>query len=439
MTATQRGSQRWSNWGGNVSARPQRFIQPRSEEEVVQTVQQAAQQGLRVRVVGAGHSFTPLAATDELMLNLDHLSGLSGLQNEHPHGEHVRVKAGTRLYHLNELLSGLGRAQENMGDINRQSVAGAISTGTHGTGLRLGTLGTQVDEVRLIDSLGRRQVIGTDDPERLSAARLSLGALGVVTGITLRTLPSYRLKMQIRPGTLTEMLHLAPEYAAANRHFEFYWIPQTNRVQAKFTNVTEEPATASGPVEFLNDLVLENGALWLLCELNKAMPASTRLVCQTMGAAIGSNTRVAASHEVFGSTRLVRFVEMEYAMPAGALTSALADLRDLIQRQRYPISFPVEVRFVQGDDIMLSPAYGRDSGYIAIHAYRGVDYRRYFREAEAIFRAHDGRPHWGKWHHLNAQDFQGIYPRFQDFLDIRHQLDPERRFMNPHLRSVLGE
>lgn len=432
----RRNAQPWVNWAGNVTARPQQFLQPHSEEEVAQIIRQAVADGRRVRVVGAGHSFTPVAASDEIMLNLDFLSGLDGAD---PQKSRVRVKAGTRLYHLNHLLAGLGRAQENMGDINRQSLAGALSTGTHGTGLRLGGLVTQVDTVRLIDGLGQTRIIGADNPDLLSAARLSLGALGVVTGVTLRTLSAYQLRMHIRRGTLGEMLALAPEYAAANRHFEFFWVPYTDAVQAKFTNVSTEPLTPPGPTQYLNDMVLENGALWLLSEINRAIPATTAGICQIMGAAISPSTRVAASHEVFGSTRLVRFVEMEYALPAAALSAALSDLRDLMQRQRYPISFPVEVRFARGDDVMLSTAYGRDSVYIAIHAYKGVDYRAYFREAETIFCAYDGRPHWGKWHHLAAPDFARIYPRFQDFLNIRGELDPERRFSNIHLRSVLGE
>lgn len=426
----------WHNWAGNVSAHPQKYVQPRSEDEVRQVILDAAERGLKVRVVGAGHSFTATAASDDILMNLDRLSGL---QHYNRATGEVTVKAGTRLYNLNIILAGLGRAQENMGDINKQSVAGAVSTGTHGTGLTLGSVGTQIESLRLIDGLGRTHTITHEQAKELSAARLSLGALGVVTSVTLRTLPAYNLKMEIYPGHFDEMIALGLEYAQTYRHFEFYWVPYTNMVQVKRSNLTDEKAAPDGLVQRFNDVVLENMGMKLLSDINKAYPNRTQTVCNVIGAAITPNTRVQASHDIFGSERNVRFKEMEYAVPLNALPAALRDLRKLMHERRFPISFPVEVRFVQGDDVMLSTAQGRDSGYIAIHAYQGVDESEYFSEAEAVFLAHEGRPHWGKCHTLAAQDFAQLYPYFGEFKRIRNQLDPEKRFENAYLRRVLGE
>ena len=396
----------------------------------------AAQNGLKVRVVGAGHSFTPAAATDDVLLNLDHLSGV---QSFDPATGFVTVWAGTRLFNLNALLHGLGRAQENMGDINRQSVAGAISTGTHGTGVTLGSVGTQVEAVRLVDGLGNLRSITGEDARALSAARLSLGALGIITSVTLRTVPAYNLHMTIHAGKFDEMLALAPEYAAKHRHFEFYWIPYTNAVQIKRIDLTDDPAQQDGPLQVFNDRVLENSGVKLLCEISRRAPQANQAVCSVMGRLITPNSRTQASHDIFGSVRDVKFNEMEYGLPAENLTAALRELRDLMQRQRYPIAMPVEVRFARQDDVMLSTAEGRDVAYIAIHAYQGVPCDDYFTQAEQIFLAHGGRPHWGKCHTLKAADFARIVPRFHEFLTVRGEYDPQRRFTNAYLQRVLGD
>lgn len=426
----------WHNWAGNVTAHPRLLAQPRTEAEVQETVRRAARDGLKVRVYGAGHSFTDAAATDDVLLNLDHLSGVEHFD---PATGQVTVRAGTRLFDLNGLLAGLGRAQENMGDINHQSLAGAISTGTHGTGVTLGSLGTQVEAVRLVDGEGNLRTVTASDPQALSAARLSLGALGILTAVTLRTVPAYNLHMSISAGRFDEMLALAPEYARTHRHFEFYWIPYTNAVQVKRIQETRESARKSGPLQTFNDVVLENNAVHLLSRFNRRYPQATQAVCNVMGAAITPNTRTQASHQIFGSVRTVKFREMEYGLPATELRAALSELRDLMNRRRYPVSMPVEVRFARQDDILLSTANGRDVGYVAIHAFQGVPFSEYFRKAEQIFLAHGGRPHWGKCHTQTAADFAQTVPGFHEFLAVRDRFDPNRRFVNPYLQRVLGD
>lgn len=426
----------WTNWSRTVTTRPRHFVQPRSEAEIVAAVRRAAAEGQRIRVVGSGHSFNGVAATNETLLNLDLDQGIESIDRER---DLVTVRGGTRLFALSRLLQEQGYAQENMGDINFQSIAGAISTGTHGTGLSLGGLSTQVMALRLVDGQGQVRMVDTSDPHLLSAARLSLGALGIISAVTLKVIPAYRLRMDIEGASLNEMLALAPEYARQNRHFEFYWLPYTDRVQVKRTNVTTDPVTEVGALTYFNDTILENTVVKGLCETVKAFPDTTPTVSRILAAGITANTRVRDSWNVFASQRHVRFNEMEYAVPLEATLSVVRDLRAMLERLRLPVVLPVEVRFVRGDDIMLSTATGRDSGYVAVHMYQGMEYERYFREAEAIFRAHDGRPHWGKWHHLTAADFSRLYPRFEDFRAVQQQFDPERRFGNPYLRRVLGD
>lgn len=426
----------WNNWAGTVTTRPRYFEQPRNEAEIVAAVRRAAEQGQRIRVVGSGHSFNGVAATNETLLNLDLDQGIESIDRKR---DLVTVRGGTRLYHLSRLLQDQGYAQENMGDINRQSIAGAISTGTHGTGLGLGGLSTQVVGLRLVDGQGRVRMVGTSDPHQLAAARLSLGALGIISAVTLRVIPAYRLRMDIASASLNEMFALAPEYARQNRHFEFYWLSYTERVQVKRTNVTTDPVTEAGALTYFNDTILENTVVKGLCETVKAFPQTTSTVSRILAAGITANTRVRDSWNVFASQRHVRFNEMEYAVPLDATLPVVRDLRAMLNRLQLPVVLPVEVRFVRGDDLMLSTATGRDSGYVAVHMYQGMEYERYFREAEAIFRAYDGRPHWGKWHHLAAADLSRLYPRFEDFRAVRQEFDPERRFGNPYLRRVLGD
>lgn len=429
-------AQPWHNWARTVSVTPQQLAYPSSESEIMQLVLSAESEGLHIRAVGAGHSFTPVAASSDIMLSLDHLQGI---ENYDPDSGEVTVWAGTRLHQLGRLLHELGRAQENLGDIDQQSVAGAISTGTHGTGLHFGSIGTQVTGLRLIDGRGQLRTIDASQPDQLAAARLSLGALGIITSVTLKTQSAFKLRQDIHKATFAEMLHLWPEYAQGSRHFEFFWIPHTDTVQLKRSFLSEEEATGRNASDFVNETVLENGALWALSEVNARFPRLTKSVASTIGLGVAGSRKVRASHEVFSTQRLVRFKEMEYGVPLASLGSVLKDLRAMFEAQQLPISFPIEVRLVRGDDIYLSTAQGGDRAYIAVHAYHRARHQDYFREAESIFRAHAGRPHWGKMHSLGAAQLQDLYPHFHDFKAVQNEFDPLRRFGSHYLQHLLGK
>ncbi len=418
------------NWSGSVSFTPSAVHTPRSSAEVAALVRQAQ----KVRVIGSGHSFTPLIATDHTLISLDALQGIDDID-----GMHVTVHAGTKIKALGSQLYRNRLAQQNLGDINVQSIAGAISTGTHGTGVNFGGLATQVTGLTLVTGDGSFLHCSNDNaPDIFKAAQVSLGALGIITSLTLLVVPSYRLSIELKKSTLAHTLADLEHLKSANRHFEFYWIPHTDTVQLRLTNQSTEPAQGHTFSRWFNETVLENGVVWLFSAFARAFPSASAGVARTLAALISPSRHVNHAHEVFASKRLVKFQEMEYNLPAAAFPTVIKEIAQAIERERIQVHFPVECRFAQGDDIDLSPAFGRDSAYIAVHMFRGMAYRSYFDRVEAIFKAHDGRPHWGKLHTRTAADLEPLYPRWHAFQAARNRCDPNRVFTTPYLETVLG-
>jgi FAD-linked oxidoreductase len=425
----------------------------------------AAEDGLTVRALGSGHSFTPAAAAPGVALDLSAWSGIiaadldSGL---------VAVRSGTTIRELNATLDTLGLAMANLGDIDAQTVAGAISTGTHGTGAALGGLASQVTGLELV--LADGSVVDCSAGERpglFNAARVSLGALGVISTVTLQCVPAFTLAADERPMHLDEVLARFGEFAADNDHFEFYWFPygknalvkRNNRISrgddppgdGRVARLMARTATVSGarrsPVpppmprwrRFFEYEVMENAAFGALCRTGRAMPATIKPLNRLAAATLSRRSYSARSHEVFVTPRRVRFVESEYAVPRESLLDVLAELRAGVARLAHPVMFPVEVRVAAADDVWLSTAYGRDSAYVAIHQYVGLPYQGYFQLFESIATSVGGRPHWGKLHTRDASYFSSAYPRFGDFLRVRDEADPDRRFANPYLTQVFGD
>ena len=426
----------WRNWSGSVRFTPRRLARPESIEEVVALVRAARDAGETLRVAGAGHSFTPLAVTEGTLVSLD---GFHGLLAADPAAGQATVRAGTRLRALGDALLGHGAAPENLGDIDAQSIAGATSTGTHGTGAALGGLAAQVTGLTLVTGVGDVvECSEKSDPDLLSAARVSLGALGVIVLVTLRVLPAYRLRYRSERMRLDEVVADLDRHLAEHRHFEFYAFPYSPWVQAKWQDPTEEPARDRRLRAFVNDEVMENAAVWTLCAAARAAPRLSARIGKVMGRAVGPYGGVGHAHRVFATPRRVRFNEMEYALPRERLPDVLQEVRATIERRRLRVHFPIEVRFSAGDDIWLSTAYGRDSAYIAVHVFRGMPYRGYFAAMEEIFVRAGGRPQWGKLHSLGAPELRPRYPRWDDVLAARARLDPDGVFLNPHLRHLFG-
>jgi L-gulonolactone oxidase len=434
------GKGQWRNWAGNQSATPSRVVAPASAAELAEVVGSAARAGERVKPIGSGHSFTGIGLTAGVQLSMARLAGLRALDTG---TGLVTVQAGMPLYRLNELLAGVGLAMSNLGDIDRQTVAGALATGTHGTGRHLGGLATQVRAMELVLADGSVVQCSADrDPELFSAARVGLGALGVVSTVTLATEPAFALHAAERPMPLGRVLGELDELVAENEHFEFYWFPHTTKTLTKRNNRLAEgqrPQPVGRRRAILEDDVIGNGAFRLTCELGRALPAAIPRINQLSARFMGDREYSDASHRVFCSPRRVRFVEMEYAVPRDAVREAINGVRRATELPGMKVSFPIEVRFAAPDDIPLSTASGRESAYLAVHMFRGQSFQRYFDEVEAVMGALDGRPHWGKMHCLDAATLRTRYPRFDEFLAVRKRVDPTGVFRNDYLDRVLGD
>jgi FAD-linked oxidoreductase len=430
----------WQNWAGTASAEPARRYWPRSLSAITDAVKDSAAAGLTVRALGSGHSFTPAAATAGTALDL---SGWTGVVSADAGTGLVTVRSGTTVRALNTALDTLGLAMPNLGDIDAQTISGAISTGTHGTGASIGGLATFVEGLELVLADGSVVTCSADErPELFGAARVGLGAFGIISEVTLRCVPSFTLAADERPLPVEEVTQRFGEFAADNDHFEFYWFPYGRNALVKRNNRVTRTAAAPPPMpawrRFWEYEVMENAAFGSLCRTGRTVPALIKPLNQLAAATLAKRSYSAPSHRVFVTPRRVRFVESEYAVPRESLLDVLAELRAAVPRLRTPVMFPVEVRVAAADDVWLSTAYGRDSAYIAIHQYVGLPYEEYFRLFESITASVGGRPHWGKMHTLTAQRLGELYPRFADFLRVRDEKDPEGRFTNPYLAQVLG-
>jgi FAD-linked oxidoreductase len=440
----------WQNWAGTASADPVRRSWPRSTEDIGRAITAAAKDGLTVRALGSGHSFTPAAATSGVAIDLSTWAGIIGADLD---SGLVTVRSGTTIRELNAALDTLGLAMANLGDIDAQTVSGAISTGTHGTGAAHGGIAAQVAGLELVLADGSAISCSPDErPDLFSAARVSIGALGVLSTVTLQCVPAFTLAADERPMPLDEVLGRFGEFAAGNDHFEFYWFPYGKNALVKRNNRisrgddspylgrdSQVPPRMPNWRRFFEYEVMENAAFGALCRTGRAVPATIKPLNRLAAATLSKRTYSAPSHEVFVTPRRVRFVESEFAVPRESLLDVLAELRAGVARLAHPVMFPVEVRVAAADDIWLSTAYGRDSAYVAIHQYVGLPYAEYFRLLESIATAVGGRPHWGKLHTRDASYLSTAYPRFGDFLRIRDSLDPSRLFANPYLQQVFGD
>jgi FAD-linked oxidoreductase len=444
--ATYAGPHVWRNWAGTAKATPARWCRPRSEAEIAAAVKDAAAAGLRVRALGSGHSFTAVAATSGVALDLSQWTGITAADTR---TGLVTVRSGTTLRSLNAELAGLGLAMANLGDIDAQTLAGALSTGTHGTGARLGGLATQVTSLELVLADGSLATCSASSrPELFAAARIGLGALGVVTAVTLRCVPSFTLLADERPVPVEEVLEQFDALAAANDHFEFYWFPYGRKALVKRNNRLSPGGSAAaagaarampGWRRFWEFEVMENAAFGTLCRIGRARPRLIPALNRFSSAALSSRSYTDLSYRVFVTPRRVRFAESEYAVPRESLGHVITELRRAVPRLADPVMFPVEVRVAAADDIWLSTAYGRESAYVAIHQYAGLPYRAYFDRFESIVAEVAGRPHWGKLHSLDAGRLGRLYPRYDEFRRVRAEVDPEGRFGNSYLTRVLGQ
>ncbi|KZB86416.1 D-arabinono-1,4-lactone oxidase [Amycolatopsis regifaucium] len=430
---------RWSNWAGTATASPLRVHRPRDTNGIAEAIGRTVADGRRLRPLGSGHSFTAIAAANSDAMDL---TGWTGIASADVAKGLVTVRSGTTLKQLNAELDALGLAMTNLGDIDAQTVAGAISTGTHGTGARLGGIATQIAALELVLADGTVVTCSADErPELFAAARVGLGALGVISTVTLQCEPSFLLAAQERPEPLEQVLEGFDQFADENDHFEFYWFPYGKNALVKRNN--RLPAgSARRPLsklkEFVDYEITENVAFGGLCRLGRAVPRLVRPLGGFASNVLSAREYSDTSHRVFVTHRGVRFVESEFAVPRESLLDVFAELRALVPKLENPVAFPVEVRVAAADDIWLSTANGRDSAYIAIHQFVGMPYREYFAGFASIVGEVGGRPHWGKMHDLDAATLRSRYPRFDDFSRVRKEVDPAGVFANTYLDRVLG-
>lgn len=397
----------WSNWSGSVRCEPSALLAPASEDGVQAAVREAAVAGLRVRVAGTGHSFVPICATDGMLLDLQNLSGLVSV--DRGYGT-ATFWAGTKIWQMGEPLLAHGFALANQGDIDKQAIAGAIGTATHGTGAALGNLSSMVTALRIVTADGSILQVDDTDPEALLAARVSLGALGVVSQVTMRVVPAYRLHEKSWPEPFDECIERLDERIAANRHFEFWWAPPIDMCAMKTLNPTGEEIgvrESEPPTGLLKRYINPERVDW--------------------------------SYRIFPSERTNLFNEIEFSIPAEAGPACVRELRDMMKTRHADVLWPIEYRTVAPDDALLSPHQGRPSVTISLHQAADLPHGPFFADAQAVLRAHGGRPHWGKWHTLLAADLAQLYPDWDRFQAVRRRLDPAGLFLNEHLRGIFGE
>jgi len=427
----------WSNWAGNQHVDNVSLFKPRSEEEIQQAVQLAMSKKNRVKVVGSGHSFTSIALAEDVLVDLSDYDAVIAIDKL---TKTVTVQSGIQLSKLNLILHENGLAMQNLGDIAYQTIAGSISTSTHGTGIKFTGIANQVVALRLV--LADSTVIdctSTSNSDLFHCARVGLGALGIISTVTLQLVSAFNLSVIEQPIRVDELLENLDNHIASNDHFEFFWVPHTGWALTKRNNRTLEPAEPMGKMShWYAKTLMENYAFGAVCMLGRTRPSLIPKLAKALPAS-GKTTYSDASYKVFASKRIVKFYEMEYAIPREACAEALNRVRRLVTDSGFFLNFPVEVRFTAPDEIPLSTASNRESAYIAVHIYKGMDFVPYFKAVESIMNSYQGRPHWGKLHFQNSQTLAPRYPKWQMFQTLRDQVDPKRVFANTYLETVLGK
>ncbi len=431
------GSGEWRNWAGDQACRPAAIEHPATTTEVAEAVGRARDAGRVVRVAGAGHSFTDTALTDGTLLRLDRMRRV--LEVDSTSGL-ARVEAGISLNELSEALWAHGLALENLGDIDVQSIAGATATGTHGTGSRLQNLSAGLQEVEVVTGAGSLvKVSEHDDPDAWRAARVSVGALGVVTAVTLQAVPAFTLEGVDATAPLEEVLGRVDDLVDGAEHFEFYVFPHSELALTRTNRrVDQAPEPPSRARAWVDDVLLRNHVFGLACAAGRRAPRLIPSINRLLARASGTTRRVDRSYRIFASPRLVRFTEMEYALPRERAVEAVRAVLEVTSRPDFAVPFPIEVRFVAPDDAFLSPAGGRETCYIAVHMYRGMEWEPYFRAVEEVMNGFGGRPHWGKRHFQTTATLAPRYPEWERFQTVRRRLDPGGVFANGYVRRVLG-
>ena len=430
-------SHSWRNWAGDQICAPAEIARPTSEAELAEAVARASARGMQIRAAGSGHSFTDIACTDGLLIDT---SAMNRVIQADPGSGRVTAQAGITLHALGPENARHGVGLENQGDIDAQSLAGALATATHGTGARFGNLSTRIHAMRLVTASGEILELTREmDPEALLAARVSLGSLGIVSTVTMDCVPLYTLQRHDRPAPLGEVLDRLEEHVEQSDHFEFFLWPYTRTAMTRSTTRSDiQPVPTAQWKRTIQERLIENQALGLVCRTGRRFPSQVPRLNRLIASAMSEARVEDRAYRVYATRRDVRFTETEYAIPREQAREALERSLALIERRRLPILFPFEVRFAAGDDALLSTAHDRATCYIAAHQYTGMEFESFFRAFEEIMDSYGGRPHWGKRHYQSAATLRDRYPQWDRFQAVRSRLDPDGVFTNDYIRRVLG-
>ena len=427
----------WSNWAGNQHATSVSMFKPKTEVELQQIVRHTLANGKRIKAVGSGHSFTAIALAEEVLVDLADYGDVIEIDQTK---KTITVQSGIQLSKINEVLHQSGLAMQNLGDIAYQTIAGAISTSTHGTGVKFTGIANQITALRIV--LADSSVVdcsATSNHELFHCARVGLGALGLISTVTIQVVSVFNLSVVEEPMRVDELLANLDHHVETNDHFEFFWVPHTGWALTKRNNRTTDAAKPmSGLSHWYSKTLMENYAFGAVCMMGRAKPSLIPKLAKALPSS-GRNEYCDASYKIFASKRIVKFYEMEYAIPREACVEALNRVRRMVKDSGFFLNFPVEVRFTAPDEIPLSTASNRESAYIAVHIYKGMNYVPYFKEVELIMNSYQGRPHWGKLHFQNAQTLAPRYAQWDVFQGVRNLVDPNRLFANRYTETVLGK
>ena len=404
----------WRNWVGNQYCVPQYKASPASEDELRELVRESDKRDLPLRAVGSGHSFTPVVATAGLLVSLAEMKGVRGIDRDK---KQIEVAAGTRINEVGKVLKQNGLSLLNQGDIDSQAVAGAFTTGTHGTGLKLGNLASSIAGMRIVKADGDVLDIDGSDQELLHAAQVSIGSLGVISSLTLNVADAYNLHEKLWRDDFETCMERHDELAAKHRHFGFFWCPTP---ESRHLYCLPDTAAVSSTNKLAD-----------VCEM-KVMDMTDAAPMQ------GEFEKIAYSSDVYPIEYVPNFVELEYMVPLEHGKEAIRAVRELMLTKHTDCLFPIEYRFIAGDSAWMSPFYRQDCISLSVSGGPGLDYWPYLRDVDFILRRYHSRPHWGKMHFLDAQDVTALYPRAEHFRRLRRELDPKGRFLNEHLRMLLG-
>lgn len=427
---------KWQNWAGNVKGMPTQSILPSDVKQLSNLIWNSQKQHKTIRVTGAAHSFSPVAKPDDIAISLHNMRGLIEID---PESKEATFWAGTYLYEIGPILEQFGLALANMGDIQQQTIAGAISTGTHGTGVSLGSLSSQIVKWGFVDGLGNYHEHTRGDDDLSKVLHISLGLLGVLVKVTMKTVPLYSLKYQSLHYPFTEANQLWSTMIREYRHVEWYYFPGEEQIQIKIMDQIPivKQTRKSKKIEDLKTSIVENGLLFIVSELCKRQPKMTKWVSHLASKTVPTGIKEGLCYEIFPSARNVKFLEMEYAIPLENFQECMQEIHFTLKSYPFKVHFPIECRTMMGESGILSPTQGKESAYLAFHMYKGMDEKDYFRWVQSLMKRYDGRSHWGKMNVLTKERILELYPEYPLFLNIREKYDPENVFVTNYFKSLI--